>query len=564
VRRHETIPRAQGIENGLAARVHDPLWLLARQWQFGEFRHEDAASPAFVDLQAEAHVLDRWRPAQAAEWRPYDRAAEPLERLVEEEPTAAAGPRLRLEGGVRWQRLLAGAGLAGLLAPFVGRCPFPAAGPPVPPPAGGLAAALRARVPDGAPLAACLGRLADPAAAVAEADALELPAEARDAVTGLAADWLRWWAARAPAAAPTSGPHPAAWDEHRLEYAFELGASSLPDTSLRADGYAAGRLDWWAVDAVPGDEPAPPPDAPAPLTVRSVPAPARFGGMPAARFWEMEDARFDPGAIDAAPNDLGRLLLTTFATVYGNDWFVLPVRLPVASLLRVTTLAVTDVFGRRVELSPAGVADDGWNLFGLTDPARGRAPGGERVTSPWFFLAPALAASLESPPVETVLFLRDEMANLAWAVEVVVSDAADGLVDRFGAPATRPPVPPRAEGAPPVYVVDTAVPDNWYPLAAEPLPDRESVRLRLAPLARVVDGQVTTTLPIGVLLAGARGGAEALWVHEEEVPRSGVVVARTNQRARGPDGSVHVWTARAKGTGGGEGSSGLRFDLVQD
>ena len=53
--------------------------------------------------------------------------------------------------------------------------------------------------------------------------------------------------------------------------------------------------------------------------------------MPAPRFWEMEDARFDPGAIDAAPNDLGRLLLTSFATVYGNDWFVLPVRLPVGS-----------------------------------------------------------------------------------------------------------------------------------------------------------------------------------------------------------------------------------------
>jgi hypothetical protein len=547
VRRHETIPRAQGIENGLAARVHDPLWFLARQWQFGEFRHEDAASPAFVDLGAEVHLLDRWRPAAAEDWRPYDRAAQPLERLVEEEPVTAAGPRLRLEGGVRWQRRLAGAGQADLLGAFVRRCPFAGVG--------GLAGAVRAKLPDGDALAACLGRLVEPGTAVAEAEALELPADARDTVAGLAADWLAWWTARAPVAAPAAGPHPAAWDEHRLEYAFELGASSLPDTSLRADGYAAGRLDWWAVDAVAGDDPG----TPASLAVRSVPAPARFGGMPAARFWEMEDARFDPGAIDAAPSDLGRLLLTTFATVYGNDWFVLPVRLPVASLLRVTTLTVTDVFGRPVELAPAGVADDGWNLFGLTDRAQARAAGGERVTSPWFFLAPALATSLESAPVETVLFLRDEMANLAWAVEAVVSDAAGGLVDRFGTPSTRPPAPARPEGAPPRYVVDTVVPDNWYPLAAEPLPDRKSVRLRLAPLARVVDGQVTTTLPLGVVLAG-----ESVWVHEEEVPRSGVVVVRTNQRARGADGSVHAWTARAKGTGGGEGSSGLRFDVVEE
>jgi hypothetical protein len=105
--------------------------------------------------------------------------------------------------------------------------------------------------------------------------------------------------------------------------------------------------------------------------------------------------------------------------------------------------------------------------------------------------------------VETVLFLRDEMANLAWAVEVLVTDDAGGLVDRFtGAPAGER-LPPRAEGAPPRYFVDTVVPENWYPLAAEPL-----------------------------------GG-------------------------RGADGSVHRRTARGKGTGGGEGSSGLRFDVVE-
>jgi hypothetical protein len=208
------------------------------------------------------------------------------------------------------------------------------------------------------------------------------------------------------------------------------------------------------------------------------------------------------------------------------------------------------------------VADDGWNLFGLTDVDQPRAPGGERVTSPLFFLAPALAGAIESPPVESLLFLRDELANLAWAVEATVADDAGAAVDRFAATATPRPTPPRAEGAPPRYRVDTVVPDNWFPLAAEPLPDRESVRLRLDPLVRLVDGQPTATLPAGVLLAGARTAA-GVWLHEEEVPRAGVAVVRTTQRARGADGSVHVWTARAKGVGGGEGSSGLRFDVVE-
>jgi hypothetical protein len=51
---------------------------------------------------------------------------------------------------------------------------------------------------------------------------------------------------------------------------------------------------------------------------------------------------------------------------------------------------------------------------GACDATAPPQPGHERPTSPWFFLAAALPGSLESPPVERVLLLRDEMANLAW------------------------------------------------------------------------------------------------------------------------------------------------------
>jgi hypothetical protein len=33
------------------ARIHDPLWLLGRQWQFGELRHDGGATP--VDVRVE-------------------------------------------------------------------------------------------------------------------------------------------------------------------------------------------------------------------------------------------------------------------------------------------------------------------------------------------------------------------------------------------------------------------------------------------------------------------------------------------------------------------------------
>ena len=47
--------------------------------------------------------------------------------------------------------------------------------------------------------------------------------------------------------------------------------------------------------------------------------------MPAERFWELEDSAVDLGAVSAAAEDLGRLLTVEFATVFGNDWWSVPV-----------------------------------------------------------------------------------------------------------------------------------------------------------------------------------------------------------------------------------------------
>jgi len=165
--RLEGKPRGHGIEEGLAARMHDPLWMLARQWQFGEFRHENAASPASVDVAVDIHLLDQWHSGPATEWAPYDPSAEPLERLVEDAGTPGPAPRLRLEGGLRLRRLLAGAGAVGDLPVFAARCPFPD-DPGMDP----IDRAVRRRIPDGAQLVPCLEQIADPAGSGAEIGAL--------------------------------------------------------------------------------------------------------------------------------------------------------------------------------------------------------------------------------------------------------------------------------------------------------------------------------------------------------------------------------------------------------
>ncbi|HWC25133.1 MAG TPA: hypothetical protein VG474_00995 [Solirubrobacteraceae bacterium] len=590
--RFRPVPRDSGIGDGLAARVHDPLWLLARQWQLGEFRAEDGGSPCDVDLEADLHRLDEWRPAEADDWRPYDVAAAPLERLVEEEgPAPAEDPRLRTEGGVRLARMLRAAGLEAAVPRFAARYAFapvptpPAAGAALPPdaapaaaapspagaalPARGLTAAVRRRVADGAVAAPGLRRLsAGSPAADAEAQDLGLTAADAAKARDVAAGWLAWWDARVPEVPPgadQTATRPATWDEHRLEHAFSVHATTRGDVELTAAEYPGGSLDWWAFDvAAPSEESDA--DEPEIRSFGGVPGPARFGGMPAARFWEMEDARFDPGAVDAAPTDLGRLLLVSFATVYGNDWLVVPLRMDAGALVRVRSLRVRDVFGGEREIGRAGAGERGWAMYALTDE---REVDG---SSPYFLLAPRLPGSLESPPVESVLFARDEMANLAWAIEQRIGDAAGEPRERFDDWVARPRAAGGADGvapgpaAPPRYLVATEVPDHWFPLAPVQLADHESISLALEPLTRAAAaGPPLRLLPLGALLARAAldDPESPLWLHEEEVPRSGAAVVRAHQRARWHGGSVHAWTARRKGSGTGESSSGLRYDSVE-
>ncbi len=57
--RLEARPRAHDFTRSLRAEVRDPLWMLTRQWQMGEFAAEDAGSPVDARLVARRLTVDR-------------------------------------------------------------------------------------------------------------------------------------------------------------------------------------------------------------------------------------------------------------------------------------------------------------------------------------------------------------------------------------------------------------------------------------------------------------------------------------------------------------------------
>jgi hypothetical protein len=550
--RIEPASRDRELAPGLEARIHDPLWLLGRQWQFGEFAADDAGSAVATTLTASVAALTKLRPgrpAPGARTGNYQVAAVPLETLVEADDVhAAPTARLRARMGQHFERLLAARNLGQYAGQY--RTAYPiAATPPAPDAASRrFLSVVAGRAIDGERLYRDLKvslRATPPALPTAPA----IPSTDAAAVLAAAQAWVAW--ADALAIAPSGGP--AAWVPDRLEYAF--GMSSPDGIALEADEYADGRLDWHTFTAS-GTTANPPAGRTALGPFAVVPSAVTYPGMPASRLWEFEDARVSFGSVEAEPEDLGRMLLSGFALLYGVNWLLVPLEVPVGALVRITRLDVRDTFGRTTTVGPTAPGGE-WSVFGVTrdDGVRDRA----------LLLAPALPASLQGRDIEDVLLLRDEAANLAWAVERAVEGEDGRPADRAqaareGVPVTPPVAPP--PGAVP-YRLRTDPPPHWFPLLPQrALPSDPSMTFRLGSVPRVTPGSPATPLqPRGRLLAPmAKPPKVAL--RDDEVPREGARVTRAYQLARWMDGSTFLWLGRRKGVGRGEGSSGLRFDTT--
>jgi hypothetical protein len=226
---------------------------------------------------------------------------------------------------------------------------------------------------------------------------------------------------------------------------------------------------------------------------------------------------------------------------------------------QIRSLIVANTFGERM-LIPHTTQVDGmnppWQAFALAHDSQHL-----------FFLPPSLGPALQSVPIEDVLFLRDEMANVAWAIERVVESPAARPLDRFEAfqearqRREREDASSGGAGAPAVtlsYRLGTTVPDYWIPLL--PMQQGTSIRLKRGVLPTLAtDGIEGMLEPQGRVLEPGHD----LLLHDEEVPREGARVTCSYQYARWIDGSTHLWIGRRKQPGRGEGSSGLQFDTLE-
>jgi len=533
--RVEPRPRTSDIVSPLQARIRDPLWLLTRQWQLGEFLGVDSGSPAWVQLTERIGAMTT-RVQGDGTVTPLEAA--PLEQQLEGEPFT---PDLatRIELGQVLARVLDDAGADP--APFRAAYPIAAA---VTYDADPAEAQLR-RV--------CAGRSIDGVAAYAAIKAGDpsVPSAPAAALQAFVA-WVE----------ATLGPigsveDAAAWQPARLEYAARVEATTYAGTArLGVSPGDDGLIDWAAFDVASTAE------APTlPATVRTiVPAHVRFKGMPNARFWDFENGTIDFGDLKPDKRDLARLALMDFMLVHANDWFMLPVDMPVGGTYQLDSLIVHDVFGVDTLIPRAdqeALGPGTWTMFSTT-------LAGTAQTAGWFLLPPTAGAALQAGRVlEEVRFARDEMANMVWAIENTLENAAgepwpQHERDAAANPITTPPA--TSNPVPLAFRIESHVPSYWIPFLPVSLdPVNGVVALELAE-AIAEDGH-TPIPPRGrILQPTGIPAAQPYQIPEEEVPRNGIKVQRLAARSRWSDGSTRLWQLRRVQPGTGEAQSALRFD----
>ncbi len=589
----------------LAAQIRDPAWMLARQWQTAEFEGEDAGSLAYAEVsyrlgqftnlvlggQRRIEIVGGQRQSTLDNSTSVPLSGEnPAERLCSAEPFEP-DTLVRIELAHRFEDEL------------VTSCSDPALGDPAPgdPPFAeqaitwfrsyyplGLPTTGNAEVDVFNPLDATSQEIVDLAVGTVGDgyQAYELgrsgsfpagrePPEALQAAVAQALAALVIWATEIYGELGYTDP--VAWVPKELGFNVQADFE-LDGVAGKLDAYpdADGTLDWGSFDVV--TEPLPAGD---PRTELVIPAHVRFPGMPSPRYWDFEEGDCSALHIDAEERDVGVKLLTLDFVMDGcEDWYSFALPVDVSSgrggVVKVTSIVAHDVFGQSTTIESANkspaAGTNRWTMFSLTKPTPD--PTAPAIADLLVIPPTAGTALMHRAPVEEVRFVRDDFANLVWAIETTAPTALG--TGRSGAERdvaldktlTWPSRPTPDTTYPLRYELQSRVPCYWIPLLGVDVvvEDVSMKELEEGSMLRPSYDdqeqlQPLPVLPVGRVLRPEKiPPTSAYRINPQDVLRTGTTVQRLVYRTRWLDGTCHVWLGRRRLAGAGEADSELRFD----
>ncbi len=327
-----------------------------------------------------------------------------------------------------------------------------------------------------------------------------------------------------------------------------------------------------------------------------IPTMARYPGMPKKRLWELESGTVEMGVTTGVGvKHYANALILQYATMYANDWMMLPMELDISTITEVDKVLLTNVFGDRTivraknESNPDERFMNNWEMFTLSckDPYLNNDFSSDKR----MFYPAALYNALESEPVEEIQFLRDEMSNMVWGVENIINQGcgiplngkhfAAALKEKIEENTVNPNTQNNShsenentnETKNPeyTYTFQNTVPANWIPFIPVRMEKgthnyHREIRLQRAKMPVYLDNKYVAMQPnTSFLQAGLRTGNYApLFINEEEIDAVGAKLIRTYQRVRWIGGKTFTWTGYKKQLSGMQANSGLKFDKLEE
>jgi hypothetical protein len=499
------------LDNGFAARIHDPLWFLARQWQMGEHQGENASTPVMADC------LVRRTPIEPIGGDPaFDPAVVPAEALVESELEDWWTMGRRVRAGKR----LADKKELGLLGK-------PAALFQDPPP----------------PYQAFSGKVDGRAVWVA-----------RDALHVEAADF-------GDDAPPRDSPD--RWDPLRLSYFADFDSSA---GALQISDHRGGAMDWYSADAAADAASG---NVPEPMPLALIPTPLEYPGAPHSRFWEIENGAVDIGGYAPDTAHFPSMLLVELIYAHSDDWFLLPIDTSSGSIAAIMQMKITDGFGEIYDGSDK-LASGAPTYPGLSAPDDFSIYRCAGLTVDSLVVWPVAEGPLESAPIERVQLGIDEQANVLWALERIV-DSRQASRTQQPSDEAHPPYPPSAPlgdlSMSKIYAYKpaTGIETHWHPYQLDwnGASGAEYVQWGLA------DYSLQTPMPMPrpaakVLSAGTPETPELHKISAAVLSGGGVELERRWQLSRDINGRPVLWIERQRHILRAPPARNMRFDILEE
>ncbi len=582
-------------------RVHDPLWMLARQWQMGEFRGNNTGTAMSV------RCIVRYE----------DCSSDPIEPVTEQ-----INPRIdflaKIESAVHFLDLMRSSGLnvkehlPGLIQSFP--IDWNALDDSLVLPDAvtsqqehllnrhlqNYARAYRGKIFDGEALYNHLVQ-----------GQSFLKGDSEEAETKFKA----WFQKKYKPVSSDSQ----SWQEADLCYTVETNVAGKQFTG---DRYQGGRLSWYTFDYNDNQSAGQSQTSSSKSEqVLCLPTPASFAAAPNKRLWQMEDRKVFMGNSVEEPSEANSVVMR-FATMYSNDWMLFPLKTEIGQYITIERIDVIDSFGQRHTMSgdcragnkeQLGEYEEQWQVF-----VNSTVGDAKRTAINGLYYAQQLAATIEGKPVEEIKILRDEIANMVWGVESIVSDGCGGTLDanlyatqletivnernKAGEPVREPDTivfgqdsapevekaasnqAPRAKFS---YSLQSSVPFNWIPfipqrLATEDTKNspffmggREIILRRGKMPCYIFNGnkfdlhavRPKSSIMRPVVTRDKNGNVlkeEPMVIHEEAVQATGIRLTKNYQRARWIGGKTYQWLGVNKRQSRTEASSGLVFDKLKE